>query len=298
MARLHLRHRDIAPEVLEAVKEMNDRKPWTLPRALRQEAATQFATRICSLGSVAPPEIIFERGRSRRPYTYCPATTTGSLGLTTSAAQIEFRRWRTVDVIAAVRHHVSQVTDIRDLDPMDWACSAFYQACPSSFRASARNGKVPGVTTKDTFTTESWLKLVAHGLVDSRGRLRFSTSEVTYFLAHGEFRSTDEDEDSDVSAVDTANLGSEPYTDEIREEIEADIAGVVAEEDTPEQVDTVAVDSAVADGLDALGIVQLRKVSRGFVSGGYSMPKPTLIHAIRQNTPREELASRIAAVTR
>lgn len=321
MARLHLRHRNIAPEVLEAVKTINSQKPWQLPRDERSAIVTDFAAKLCTLGEIQAPSIYFNRGRSRRPFVYA-AGTMGSLGLSTSPASLNFYRWRTVEVIAGVRHHINVLTGDEVTDPIEWACSAFYQAAPTSFRTSARNGKVPGVEAKDTFTTESWLKIMENGLADSRGRLRFPIATVLYFLANNDFPPVVEEEEEPAPSTVSVEGSTVTITfpDEVAEQIEDDLRGdaaalameasendehpahpevpAMAEDDAPEQADTEIVESESTDGLDDLGIVQLRKVSRGFVSGGYSMTKPVLIHALRQSDiSSAEIASRIAQVT-
>lgn len=323
MSRLHLRHPNIAAPVLEAINEMHSARPWEKSRPERAEIVKVFATAMADMApeEIAVPEIVFERTRSRGysaiGYRYTPAIT-GSLGLSVTPAKITFPRWRTVEVITAVRKHILFVTEQdRDGDPLAWACSALYQANPAAFRFAARKNKVRSVDPKDTYTTESWNKIVAAGLADRRGHLRFQPKDITYFLRNGEMPPPPS-VDEGLRAV--ARAAGEVLS---QEELAAEVAGpdvdlepvVVPDEDTadlpeeePNEQDgllaggelaeeaTVVASSEVGDGLDGLGIVQLRKVSRGFVSGGYSMTKPILIHAIRTNATAEQIAARVAEV--
>lgn len=82
--------------------------------------------------------------------------------------------------------------------------------------------------------------------------------------------------------------GDHPELDPARFEDTSDVGGAQGEVDLlatsprPSEIAMEAVEASEADdGLDALGIVALRKKSRGIISGGYSMGKPDLIVALR-----------------
>lgn len=306
MARLHLSHPDISEEFLEAIRTMVADDPWQLPGTERALVVKAFYETVCeSAEGVSVPDVEFYRAhrirRHERGYTYTPEIT-GSLGLSVTPAKIALPRWRTTEIVTAIRHHFEFVGGNRHADPIAWGCSAVYQATPLAFRSAARAGKVRGVEPKDTYTTASWQKLLDNGLVDTRGRLRFSNADTNYFLQHGQMPTPSAPEPAEIPAADMNDEQYEEYIAAVEAEEQEDTAdlpeeGAVYQEATEGPFEgTLVAPNEITDGLDGLGIVQLRKVSRGAVSGGYSMTKPVLIHAIRQALSASEIAAKIGSL--
>lgn len=322
MARIHLTYRDISEDFQSAIKTMVADKPWNLDREGRTEAVTTFFDTVCTDAGVTPPAVEFYRtsrfSRLAPGYSYTPEIT-GSLGLAVTPASVRFPRWRTVEIVGAIRKHIDFLNGDRDSDPNAWAASAVYLATPVAFRDAARKGKVRGVTAKDTYTTASWQKLSEAGLT-IHNDLRVHANIAAYFLANGELPAADVTDwthgfGQQPTAAETAAAGGllsegdeelaliERAEQEalVGHDVPSDLTGQVAaavqqavQYHTADLVSTFSQD--ITDGLDALGIVALRKVSRGVVSGGYSMVKPVLINAIRQHLSHEEIAAKIASL--
>lgn len=295
MARLHLRipETQIPEALLAEINEMNGLKPWLLDRHDRSVIVTEFYERALEREGLTPvPTVAFERGGyDSSNYIYEPGDRT-SLGLTVESAYVTFRRWRTVAVLAALVEHLNEIRG-GGPDPMEFACSALYRANPISFRSSARNGHVPGVSIRDTYSAETWQRLVQGGLVNELDGYTFNADAAATFLSTGNlpWESDDEDDEpEDVSDAYNDDLDNDDLDDY---EPEVEDVPMVAEDDVPEQ--TAVMASEVSDGLDGLGISQLRRVSRGFVSGGYSLRKPALIHAIRQSMTAEQITAGVEA---
>lgn len=314
MARIHLSTCDISEDFLSEIRTMTADRPWSLDAAGRSAVVQTFFDNVCAQADVAAPTVEFYRSRhynrGMQGFTYTPAIT-GSLGLSVTPPAVKFPRWRTVEIVTAIRKHLDFLRGDRLSDPIAWGASAVYLATPVAFRSAARSGKVRGVEAKDTYTTASWQMIVEADLVDRRGKLRFSSSDIAYFLANGQLPPAIPIEV--VTAAETADAGG--LLSEGDEELalieqaeqgallDAAMAAVEAQEGAVYQEategpfnGTLIAPNEITDGLDALGIVALRKVSRGVVSGGYSMTKPVLIHTVRQSLSNEEIAAKIASL--
>lgn len=344
--RLHLRFQNISENVLEAIRVLIADRPWDLGRDARCERVTEFFATMCAHAEVTPvPQVRFQRARhgigGRRGFAYQPEST-GSLGLEVTPAVITFNKWRAVQIIAAIRFHIDTKLGSDPGDPHPWACSAYYQANPVSYRATARKGMIRDVEIRDTFSTSTWNKFVDGGLVDRNGNLRFPAKDCLYFAVHGDFPEpvtepvvgrapspgeaiaasvdldlSDLDEAVDQAAIDTLEsmasaqgaisgaamasveqdeLDDEEYDEDDDEGEDEDVdvldGNVHSAEEVQEQFS-----NEVATELEGLGIVKLRKISRGKVTGGYSMTTPVLIAAIRRSMTPAEITAKIVEVS-
>lgn len=284
MARLHLRFRHFRPSVIDAAKALFDAKPWRPENeAHRIEVAQAFTDAISTAYNVPTARVRVNEFGSR--WGYDPATVivdeTDEVQAVDSAA-IVLGNWSILTFFCVVREHLvaSGIEPIANENPSAWACSLFYSVKPAMFRARAREGRVFGVSARDTYTTESWNVLVREGKADNWTGTLIETPEVS-------------DLPPDSLAGDDDNL---PDTDEwdgegFDEEHPVDVADDSQSEDDViydadlvphDESGTVDFSSAAPDSLESLGIVALRKLSRGRVSGGYSLSKPDLINALRQ----------------
>ena len=229
--RPHLKYREIRPEAIEAAKDLFEAKPWRADGdAAKIEVALPFVTRICEAYRVATPEIqadprIWSRYsyRAGRRFALTALNETGTITL---------RRFTVIDLFTSLRWHINESTGSR-LDTFAWACSLFYAAKPVMFRARVREGRIPGVVAKATYTQETWDQLVSEGKADDiTGRLvveEVPSEETMEAIA----------EYVDELISDAAAEGIDEIEAMLREATEDEIATVIEEENTEEEIEAV-----------------------------------------------------------
>lgn len=299
--RTHLKFRNFHTATTDAATELFEARPWREENIeQRQEIAQTFADKVCNAYHVPTVVVNIGPGGYWRTTSYSPA-----IVQLNSMEQIEsmspptitLAGWSIINLFVAVRTHLL-ANGTGDGEPVAWAHSLFYAVKPAMFRARVREGRIQGLTAKDTFSAATWNLLVgAEAGDDDTGNLLVDPGEVTQIIeqiregtyvpapmtdptaTEGELTTDgedDEDEDEgDVFEADDS-LPDELETDEPDEDETVSETGNVLGTDRDPNV------SANNDGLDALNIVALRRLSRGVVSGGYSMSKPELIAALRR----------------
>ena len=311
MSKTHLRFKNFRPQVIEAASRLFEAKPWqeSFGSEEQMEVAKRFVSEVSAAYNVANAEIEVSR------WQYSPASYQSAQVMVNGLDQIQsiapakiiLSRWSITSLFIAVRTHllangVEQKTD----DPEAWAHSLFYTVKPAMFRARVREGRIGGLVARDTFTRETWAKLVEAGVGQEwNGSIVCRPNEVNGIIAQieaGTFTGygtvVDPDfvaEDADESdLVDTDNLDDElefdadqedPWDDDvIAQEAASDLeaetnAGTTVEQvsetsataaSNAEQAAEVAEDAVQA--LKSMGIVKLRKASRGRLQGGYTLP--------------------------
>lgn len=259
MARLHLRFQNFHVNTLAAAQALFDAKPWRLETDAEKMAIGQAFVDAISTHHNIPTAIVEITGSQFR-YGFQPALVMeDDNGETTiDAPRILLDKWSITTLFNFVRVHMlahQAVEPTSENDPFAWSCSLFYAVKPVMFRARAREGRVRGVSARDTYSRETWLRLEAEGLTD--GDYLISRERATAM--------------GPTSLQDDENpVLPDPALNELLDE-DADNLPDEDETDQPRS----------GDGLDALGIVALRRLSRGVVSGGYSLSKPDLIAALR-----------------
>jgi hypothetical protein len=221
-----------------------------------------------------------------------------------SFANIRLSQWSITSLFIALRTHLlANGAEQKADDPQAWAHSLFYTVKPRMFRARVREGRIRGLTAKDTFSSETWELLVGAGVGRESGALVCRPNEVNGILAQireGSFEGYtepvnqdddfSEDDDEDVLSSDD-NLDDEEEFDiedvsetdatehrpsEIAMEAIADMEAAGEFDGSPAEVAAAQADEAMTAALAALPITRLRKASRGRVSGGYDMSKGDL----------------------
>jgi hypothetical protein len=309
MARTHLRFKNFRPAAIDAAAALFAAKPWRMEfGSVEQITASQhFVDVVCAAYHV--PTAVVEIDI----HGYQPAAYTTAVVHMNAMEEIEsmtpptihLSRFSIVSLFIALRMHLltngqEQATG----DPDAWAHSLFYTVKPAMFRARAREGRINGVTARDTFTSETWTKIVAAGLGNEyHGTLNVERNELslllpsvldgTYTPVANDWDYDDSDEDvSETSVVEDDNLDDDlEFADDddldgfagaMMGDDEEDEDEPVVDAPRPSELAMEAVEASDADdGLDRLGIVALRRLSRGVFSGGYSMDKPALIAALR-----------------
>lgn len=306
MPKTHLRFKNFRLSTLEAAQALFDAKPWRLGFGSDEQVAIAqaFVDAVSASSHVPTAEVRISQSG------FSPATYTTAIVRANALDQIEsltpprihLSRWSIVSLLIAVRTHLlSNGAEQVSGDPKSWAHSLFYAVKPATFRARVRENRIAGVTAEDTFSTETWAKLVEVGLGDVyTGRLTVERAEFdrvfpsvqdgTYVVPEvsetvsnlddadewdGPDDNLDDEEEFDEPADVTSFLGSDD---------DSDVGGAQGE------VDLIATSPGSDDGLDGLGIVALRRLSRGTVSGGYNLSKPDLVAALRNAGVRAGVA--------
>lgn len=298
MARTHLRLKNFRPAVVESAQRLFEAKPWReeFGSEAQVQIATAFVNEVCAAYHVPVAEVVISTS------AYAPATYTTAVVRVNAMEQIEsiappkitLARWSITSLLIALREHLlANGAEQVNGDPDAWAHSLFYTVKPAMFRARAREGRIGGVTAKDTFSSATWAQLLEAGVAnDYTEGIRCRPNEVRSILeqiASGTFVNVNEDDDTEV-AGEEPNVGEWGDEDNLDDELEFDAdddSEVEAVDDNVSEsserpsetamAEVVAgeVDAAVA-ALAAMPIVKLRKASRGRVQGGYTLPKDRL----------------------
>lgn len=303
MARLHLKFRNIDARVVRALTQTIEARPWRRhTNEAKRRVAQELADRI--VDSYRVPHALSVRLGDEFTLDFNPGST--------SYLYVRRGGWDTLSLLSGIRlfvqtskHHEAGTEDPVDADLVfAWACSALYIVAPTIFRSLVRAGKVDGMSAVDTYTSETWAKIVEAGLVNDEGELTVSPERVANFLLTGEVQVDDEGPNrivvQDVDSLFTAEddeEGFDPEDDDYDEESDeetvermdeddydpsADVEDEDDEDVAPEAPNTTGRFTGSSDGLEELGIVKLRKLSRGRISGGYSIPRGTLIDRLRE----------------
>ena len=308
MSRLHLKFRNVDARVVRALTQTMEAKPWRRhTNEARRRVAQELADRIVDAYRV--PYVLVVRTASDFGLDFNPDST--------SYLRIRRDGWDTLTLLSGIRLFVqtSKHHDQGDEVEVDnnlvwaWACSALYIVSPTVFRALARTNKVEGVKAIDTYSSETWTKIMEAGYGDDDGDLTTTTEIVATFLLTGErhvddevpadgscagllesemdslFTAEDDEEgfDPDDDDYEPEEHGEDPGDAETADDYDAstDVDDDDDEDVASEAPATTGRFTGGDDGLDDLGIVKLRRLSRGRVSGGYSMRSPDLIAALR-----------------
>lgn len=288
MPKLHLSFRNIRVPVKDAALSLFERKPWRESPQEQEKIANEFVRAASTAYSVVSPEVIVDYvSESDIPYVgawdYNPAEgVQGGDGIPSSiqAAQIVLRKWSITELFAAFRVHLlNNGVEPRENvpEPYGWAFSLFYSVKPVMFRARVRESRIGAVTEADLYSRNTLARGVAAGVVTEEGDIL--VSNFPKYL--DELEAGTLTVESILSAL---SHEEDAEGDELEAQWAAD-AAIREEGDEAEVVpttQTVGVPAIVDDGLDDLGIVDLRTLSRGVVSGGYSLRKPALIAALRE----------------
>lgn len=279
MARFHLRFKNFRPAVIDAASKLFDAKPWRIEDL--DERLTHAQTFVNEISAAYKTPTARVRITNDFMSDYEPAIV--AVGdddeiISVESPIISLGGWSILALFTATRVHllangVEAQGSHQYEDPQGWACSLFYTVKPAMFRARAREGRVPGVSARDTYTRESWAALVAQGKADNWNGTLIEAPDLSDLPP-------DSLHDDDDNLPDADEWDGEGFDEAHDDESISD------EGDSPFQaVGSVVYDAEtddLVDGLDSLGIVALRKLSRGRVSGGYSLAKPALIAALRQ----------------
>lgn len=170
MARFHLKFRNFRPSVLSAAESVFAARPWADGTSREdQEAIGQaFIDAVSSAYNITTATFGISPARAFRDLNYRPAVmevdalAEDDTPTMVERPQVWIHHWSIVTLFHATRVHVLAQQGAESVsrdDPWSWSCSLFYAIRPKMFRARAREGRIRGVTARDTYNSESWAKL-------------------------------------------------------------------------------------------------------------------------------------------
>lgn len=176
MSRLHLAFRNFRPSITTAAVDLFNQKPWRdqeHDEESRTRLAQEFADAVTTAYGCAPVRVVVDSDFYMTGYE----PEGDVFNDDRDAAQISLSSWSILTLFKCVREHIltvggaTPVGETPNDDPWKWACSLFYSVKPAMFRARVREGRVAGVTARDTYSADSWSKLDAAGFVAFDDRL-------------------------------------------------------------------------------------------------------------------------------
>lgn len=268
--RHHLAFRNFRPSVLDAAETLFDQRPWAMSDEDALAVYQNFADAISGIYRV--PEVKVENRRhAYRSMAYVPALVETDaltdMPQTVSPPRLQMRRLSILSLFHGIRVHVLAqhgAEPVSETDPHGWSCSLFYAVRPVMFRARAREGRVEGVTAKDTYSDESWQKLIDAGLTFGDTRLTGSKEQWAAAIAGLPIPEMDAPVSSEPSETLTdddleafvSGLSDDDWSDVEEAEREADIRGDVGGEGDPigqERIDhEEAADAPAGEASDDL----------------------------------------------
>jgi hypothetical protein len=238
MTRAHLKYRkqDFLPRVLGATEDLFAAKPWRLDIG-QLDLFQRWADIVCEAHEV-PPVGIHKIDHDAVGFGYL-------VDETNDVANVLLGRYSLATLFCGVGAHISLNSD--RFNHIEWGFSLFYIVRPVMFRRRVREGRIEGLTARDTFSRATWDRLTVMGLTN--GNLLVDP--------HFDIRTLDAEDDL-------------VNPDEVAE----------ASEDTEGVTIITTLPNGQSSLLASLPIVELRRLSRGLVSGGYNMRKDELITAL------------------
>ena len=288
MARNHLAYRNIYPQAVEAAKTLIQGRFWQADyREAQQDACQQFVNTVAPLYGVPVPPVEFVEAIGSSGFSSRTWGVVSDFGV----MRIQMTHFSVTNLFVAFRswtHECGRGRIFVDDDRQKWAASLFYLAAPRRFRRMVRAGRINlGVTVRDTYTSETWQRLVVAGLAEEDDEYDIAELIVPNVKL------------SDLVRVENGEVTVEELVNSILDATEQDgqpsDAGASSDSIEPPVVNPAeqgcdssgrpieTFDPPTVDGsLEDLNITQLRRLSRdGVVSGGYSMHRDVLIAALR-----------------
>lgn len=295
MPKLHLRFKHIKPETVEAAQALFASRPWSLDQEGKQGVAQAFVDVVC--GTYAVPTCQVQVVEGDYPshwgtYEYTPEEgTVDADGIPQSiqAAQIFFRKFSIINLFGMVRTHLlnhGAVTPKPQDEPWGWACSLFYIVNPVGFRARVREGRIRkgGIKPADTYGRNTFARMVAVGVATETGNVlvpKFDPRLLDQIEAGELDVRTLLPEDATPSSLSGWSWDDDEEDEDIFSEGESTVAPYDHGYDDAAVVVREDVEVVESDGLDALTLVQMRRLIRGRIPGGYSLSVGDLREALR-----------------
>src|SRR6478735_8913400 len=158
MPRYHLKFKksDYVEEVIQATELLFEAKPWQMD--LGQESVFQAWSDVVCAVNVAPrATIVIDTNGRGYDYDYdLSIISVGRASLASLFVGMGHHLWTTINGQESNSPEIS----------IAWGYSLFYSVKPVMFRRRVREGRILGMTAKDTFSSATWEQLVSLGQTD------------------------------------------------------------------------------------------------------------------------------------
>lgn len=236
--RHHLKFRNFRPSIVQAAEDLFEAKPWSIDDDREWEKVAQaFCDAVSNAYGVRTAVVEADSSytyRRRRGVRYEPAQvehsvlSAGEEMTEVAPPKILVKNQSIISLFKGVRIHALAQGDLEAVsidDPWAWACSLFYTVRPIMFRARARQGRIKDVTARDTYSSETWDRMVEAGV--TRG------DSLAYDYQNFDPRTlesqvSDSDLEEFVASTDDDNLPDEEETD-VDPEVEPGHGDMLAE---------------------------------------------------------------------
>jgi hypothetical protein len=251
MTRPHLKYRaeDFPAEVLKATELLFEAKPWRLDIG-QLDLYQRWADVVCEEYGAGPVGI--------------QKVDVNGIGFSYELGPIPniiIGRYSLATLFCGMGMHINAVMGglSSELAHIEWGYSLFYTVRPVMFRRRVREGRIVGMTAKDTFSRDTWDRLERLGLT------------VGDFMVDAQFDVRTLDADDDLVSPD-----------EVAEAVDAEWDGTIPVEQEDGTIFNFPISPThnLRAELMEHSITSLRRLSRGLVSGGYNMTKSDLVDAL------------------
>ncbi len=265
MSRPHLKYKaEDFGEILPLTNALFEAKPWRVDVGAEQLYRT-WVEDVCSLADVSLPDFTnLDSGQVGYQYQRDYA----------GYSQIVLGRLSLASLFCAVGQHLYQEGEVDGIDVgidprvvgVCWGYSLFYVCRPIMFRRRVREGRIVGLTAKDTFSADTWAQLVSLGLTNG-AFLSDPAFDIRTLAAEDDLVNPSETEEANESEELAPVI---PIRDAI-------VNAAYDDRDLLEGYVPSSERSAHIEQMMQFSITELRKASRGRVSGGYNMNKVELV---------------------
>ena len=207
MSRPHLAFRNFRPSVIAAANTLFSEKPWREECGNVEQVAQLFADQITTAYDCAPVRVVLDEDSWVMGYE--PADEEDE------TPQITLDKLSIFNLFRHVREHVLTVGgaephgESASDDPFRWACSLFYAVKPVMFRARVREGRIHGITARETYSADSWAKLEAAGFTMYDDSLLGTKEDWAAVLDGTYVANSDDDSETDAITQTVDSNGSE-----------------------------------------------------------------------------------------
>lgn len=158
MTRPHLtfKHEDFETHALVATEKLFEAKPWRLDLG-QLDLYQRWADDVCEAYGV-PSVGIQKVDYDVVGFGYIIDPETG-------APNIIIGRYSLATLFCAMGAHL-KLSISHHIDHLAWGFSLFYVMRPVMFRRRVREGRIEGLTARDTFSRDTWARLVAMRLAE------------------------------------------------------------------------------------------------------------------------------------
>jgi len=181
--RLHLRYKHFKPDAVAATEALFAQKLWRLNGSATAEdeqstAMQQWADKMCTIYGVPHLHVAVDAKQGYRYGNYTPPAYVMEEDETPHGMQegsIILGQFSLTNLLWHFATHLQVAGLLRNngfYSSFSWATSMFYTVRPVMFRARVREGRIAGVTPRDTYSSETFAQMLDAGIdPDAKGAL-------------------------------------------------------------------------------------------------------------------------------